>query len=597
MKRFLKHSLPYFSYFYSQLGYRLILLLIVSVTVAFMDGLGLAMFLPLLEMVANPDDPAMVEKMGYLAFTVESIQALGWTLSLNVVLFSMMFFFSLKGVASWLVTYLAVVYQQFFIRKIRLDNIDALAEYRYEAFVKSNAGRIQNTLSGEAEKVVQAYKRYSQLLQNFMMAITYGALAFLSNPGFAILVVIGGGLTNILFRSFYNQTKNISSDLVTSNSRFQGLLIQSVAFYKYLKATGRVNAYAQNLRNKVYEIEHSVRRMGVLHSIITGLQEPLMIGVVILVILIQINIFNGDLGTIVLSILFLYRALRSVMQVQFYYSGFLSYSGSITNMSDFVTELRRDRESNGDRKLERFENKIELKNVSFSYDASRDILSDIDLSFYKNETLALVGESGSGKTTVMNIMSGLLPPSRGEVLIDGIDSRELDVRSFQNRIGYITQEPVIFDDTIFNNVTFWAEKNEENLKRFYSALEQASIDSILLDYRDREDTRLGNNGINLSGGQKQRISIARELYKQVDFLFMDEATSALDSETERVIQENIDKLKGRYTILIIAHRLSTIKNVDRVVLLKQGKIDRIGRYEDLIHESSAFKRMVALQEL
>ena len=119
----------------------------------------------------------------------------------------------------------------------------------------------------------------------------------------------------------------------------------------------------------------------------------------------------------------------------------------------------------------------------------------------------------------------------------------------------------------------------------------------MLDYNDREDARLGNNGINLSGGQKQRISIARELYKQVDFLFMDEATSALDSETERVIQENIDNLKGRYTILIIAHRLSTIKNVDRVILLKQGKIDQVGRYEDLIHESSTFQRMVALQEL
>ena len=176
----------------------------------------------------------------------------------------------------------------------------------------------------------------------------------------------------------------------------------------------------------------------------------------------------------------------------------------------------------------------------------------------------------------MNLMSGLLRPKSGQIVVDGTDLADWDLRALQSRIGYITQEPVIFDDTVFHNVTFWAERTPAEEDRVWKALERASIADFVRELPDGLDTRLGQNGISLSGGQKQRISIARELYKEVDFLFMDEATSALDSETESTIQQQIDRLQGQYTIVIIAHRLSTIRNADRVVVLKQGRIEQIG---------------------
>ena len=169
--------------------------------------------------------------------------------------------------------------------------------------------------------------------------------------------------------------------------------------------------------------------------------------------------------------------------------------------------------------------------------------------------------------------------------------------SYQKRIGYIAQEPVVFSDTIFNNITFWDSPNEENIKRFQKAIEQASIKKFIEELPEKENTLLGNNGINLSGGQKQRISIARELYKEIDILILDEATSALDSETEREIQENIDKLKGNYTIVIIAHRLSTIKSADVICLMDQGRLSDQGNFDELIIKSDKFKRMVELQEI
>jgi subfamily B ATP-binding cassette protein MsbA len=223
------------------------------------------------------------------------------------------------------------------------------------------------------------------------------------------------------------------------------------------------------------------------------------------------------------------------------------------------------------------------------------VLDTINLQINKNETVAFVGESGSGKTTLVNILAGLLPADNGMVYIDGIDRNSIDIRTYQNKIGYITQDPVIFSDTIFNNVTLWAEPNDLNQNRFEESIKKAAIDTFIAEQPMGSKTVLGNDGVNLSGGQKQRISIARELFKNIDILIMDEATSALDSETEKAIQESIDALKGKYTLLMVAHRLSTIQNADRIVLMSHGKIQKIGSFKELIHTSPMFNKMVKLQ--
>lgn len=215
----------------------------------------------------------------------------------------------------------------------------------------------------------------------------------------------------------------------------------------------------------------------------------------------------------------------------------------------------------------------------------------------KNQSIAFVGESGSGKTTIVNLICGLMPPSSGEVLIDGVSLQKLQRSAFQKRIGYITQEPVIFNDSIFNNVTSWAKRTPENEQKCIEALKKAAVYPFVKDQPHSLDTELGNNGINLSGGQKQRISIARELYKDIEILLMDEATSALDSETEKMIQENIDALKGKYTILIVAHRFSTIRNADSIVLMEKGRIIVQGGFEQLFEQVPKFRKMVELQEL
>ena len=252
---------------------------------------------------------------GESGFILDGIEGMGLELTLTVVLLTMLSFFVLKGVAKFGATYLNVIYQQYFIRKIRVENINALTNYSYNAFVTADAGNIQNTLSGEVERVVQGFRRFSQLLQQSVLLLTYAFLAFLANPEFAIFVVIGGGLSHFLFNTLYKRTKALSTKLVRSNSDFQGLLIQEVAFFKYLKATGSIRTYANNLIQKVYEIEDRVRKMGVLNAIMQGAREPIMIGIVVLVILAQVKLMGGQLSSIIMSLLFFYRGLTALMQV------------------------------------------------------------------------------------------------------------------------------------------------------------------------------------------------------------------------------------------------------------------------------------------
>lgn len=282
--------------------------------------------------------------------------------------------------------------------------------------------------------------------------------------------------------------------------------------------------------------------------------------------------------------------------MQMDWNRFLGVSGSVENMTIFEIKLK----LNSERKvfgeeIINFE-KLTMVNLSFHYSGVK-VLKAISFSIRSNETVALVGESGSGKTTLVNIISGLLKDFEGECTINGKSINSINIKSLQNKIDYITQDSIIFNDTIFNNITFWVVPSEKNKTKFHAAVIKAALSTFVQSLPNQEYTILGNNGINLSGGQKQRISIARELYKDIDLLILDEATSALDSETESAIQKSIACIKGEKTIIIIAHRMASIKNVDKIIVLKNGTVENSGSFNELLGKSAHFKKLVQLQEL
>lgn len=588
--------LRYFDFFFGYLGFRMFVALLLSLFVGILDGLGLAMFLPLLQLAdSTVSNFSNTEILGNFEFVVDSLEALGLKIDFLSVLSSMVLFFVGKGILKYFESYYSFRLLSLFVKKLRFDWIDKLAGAEYRYFSSTDAGKIQNTMSGEIERIITAFRSYMAAIQAVVMVMVYLSLAFFSNSMFALLVGIGGGLSFLMFKNIYRKTKATSAQMTVDSHEYHGLLIQNVNHYKYLKATGSVNTFADKLKKSVLKFADGLNRIGYFNSILSSLREPFVVIVVALVILLQVYYFGQSLGPIILSLMFLYRSLTFSVNLQAQYNNFLNVSGSIHNVMAFLGEISANQEVSVQNpvKFQGLES-LEFKKVEFKY--GKDFrLHDINLKLGRNQTVALVGPSGSGKTTLVNMIAGLLPVDSGEILVNDTPIGHFQPMDIRKSIGYITQEPVIFNDSIYDNVTFWAEKNPENLQKFWRALEQASIKGFVEGLDLKEDTILGNNGILISGGQKQRISIARELFKQVEVLILDEATSALDSESEFVIQENLEKLAGTYTIIIIAHRLSTIKKADVIYLMENGSIVHSGTFEDLIEESSEFKRMVNLQ--
>lgn len=588
-QKYFKH----FSFFYHYLRHRIFVNMGLNISVGLLDGFGIVMFLPLLQMVDGSQQVSSGE-LGSLGFIIKWIEGMGINLNLTVVLLFMLFFFTLKGIARFIESYYRTSVQYFFVKNLRLEAIYSLRDYAYKHFVNADSGKIQNTLSGEINKVAAASSSYFMTLQCAVMALVYGVLALMANVQFAVMVMAGGLLSNQLFKVINRKTLEASRKITWEGHDYQGLLIQKVSFFKYLKATGLVDTYTEKMAQLVERIETNGKKIGFYGTVLYASKEPVIMAVAVAVIFIQTSLMGQSLALIILSLLFFYRALTYLMSLQTFYNNFLTNSGALENMRGFLGELQANADPVQQGEKVRIKREIRLKNVSFSY-TGKSVLQNIDLVIPKNQSVAFVGESGSGKTTLVNLITGLIPNQKGSLEVDGKPLEDIDLKYFQSRIGYITQEPVIFSDSVFNNVTFWAEKNEENTKRFWEALERAHIADFIRELPDGENSLLGSNGILVSGGQKQRISIARELYKDIDILIMDEATSALDSESEKIIQENIDSLKGKITLLIVAHRLATIKNVDKVVLLDKGQIIGLDGFRELLSHSSVFKRMVDLQ--
>lgn len=245
--------------------------------------------------------------------------------------------------------------------------------------------------------------------------------------------------------------------------------------------------------------------------------------------------------------------------------------------------------------LKDFEDCIEFKNVSFHYENGKEVLTDINLQIPKGKMVALVGQSGSGKSTLVDLIPRYHDVSDGNILLNGTDIRSFKVKDLRSLIGNVNQEAILFNDTIFNNIAFGVEN--ATMEQVIAAAKIANAHDFIMEKEEGYQTNIGDRGAKLSGGQRQRISIARAILKNPPILILDEATSALDTESEKIVQEALDRLTGSRTTIAIAHRLSTIKNADEICVMHEGKIVERGRHEELLALNGYYKRLNDMQAL
>lgn len=242
-----------------------------------------------------------------------------------------------------------------------------------------------------------------------------------------------------------------------------------------------------------------------------------------------------------------------------------------------------------------FNGSIEFNGVSFSYEEGKEVLHDISLSIPKGRTVALVGQSGSGKSTLADLIPRYYDACLGNITLDGTDIRDFRVKDLRSLIGNVNQEAILFNDTIFNNIAFGVEN--ATMEQVVAAAKIANAHDFIMEKEDGYNTNIGDRGGKLSGGQRQRISIARAILKNPPVLILDEATSALDTESEKIVQEALDRLTSSRTTIVIAHRLSTIRNADMICVMHEGKIVERGRHDELIALNGYYRKLHDMQAL
>jgi subfamily B ATP-binding cassette protein MsbA len=320
------------------------------------------------------------------------------------------------------------------------------------------------------------------------------------------------------------------------------------------------------------------------------------------IVYIQIFLFEEKLEPILVSIVLFYRALNAVLAVQSGFQGTFQLIGSMELVNEEFNNQKKNQELDGKLILNKFSSQIELRNVSFNYNNNnKSIINNISLTISINKSIALVGESGAGKSTLVDMITLMHKPVKGQILIDGFDSVEIEKSTWRKQIGYVSQETVIFNETLANNISMWSgdyDSDNDLKKQIRKAAKQANILDFIDSLPNGFNSVVGDRGILMSGGKKQRLFIARELFRKPKLLILDEATSSLDSESEKEIQKSIESLKGKVTVIIIAHRLSTIKNVDQIYVISNGKIIENGTFNHLFKlKNSNFKKLSELQSL
>ena len=237
--------------------------------------------------------------------------------------------------------------------------------------------------------------------------------------------------------------------------------------------------------------------------------------------------------------------------------------------------------------------KIEFKNIGFYYDKDNVILKNFNLVIPKGKTVALVGQSGSGKTTIANLLARFYDVPEGEILVDGENIKNLKLKDYRHLLGMVTQESVLFNDSVFNNILMG--KPDATEEEVMAAAKIANAHEFIQNLPEKYYTNIGDDGNKLSGGQKQRVSIARAVLKNPPIMILDEATSALDTESERFVQDALEKMMENRTSLVIAHRLSTIQKADWIVVMERGNIVEQGTHEELMNNNNVYRKLVELQ--
>lgn len=489
-------------------------------------------------------------------------------------------------VGQWLV---ADVRQQLFTHIVRLPIRfhDANTSGRLMARVISDVNEMANAIPGILKDIFQQGLTFIALI----------GVAFYQNWKMASVVLVGLPLSSYVLIRFGKRIRKLSKKGQESIGSMTSVLKEAFTGIKVVKAYGQEEKEGQrfSLMNKAF------RTARVKTSQASAMSSPLLevigvCGIAFIIwygggLVIAGEMKPGEFFSFLTAMFMAYAPVRKMSGANASVQRALAGAQRVFSVLDLDSELSKDE---GKRTLAPIKQKLEFSDVSFTYEGAKaSSLNNVNLSVTVGEVVALVGASGSGKTTLVSLVPRFYRPTKGKVTIDGIDIRSVDRSSLRRQIGIVSQETVLFDDLIRNNIAYGRPDATE--EQIIEAARAAYAWEFIEQLPNGLDTFVGENGLKLSGGQRQRIAIARAILRDPPILILDEATSALDSESEKLVQQALGNLMKARTTLVIAHRLSTVQHADRLVVMNRGRIEEIGTHTDLLQKGGLYTRLYQTQ--
>ena len=590
----------YIKIFQIYLGLRMYLIYALGIIASVLEGIGILMLLPLLQTI---DAGSEIDKNDGLINNIlySLINSLGLSESVTSILILISIAFILKAI----ITFLSLGFTAFLLgdllKKIKMRLFSHYSNMSFGYFSSKNSGDLINLINEQPTKALESFKQLSLLGSHFINTIILMSLAFMMTFSFGVMALLLGIFLLFIFLKMNTYVQKLSRIAAKENGILTKWLIQTLHGFKYLISTNQIKSLKNYVNKSINILTNTQIKSGIAAAFTQSVREPIAVLFIMAIVFVQIFVFELRLEPILVSIALFYRALNSTLAVQSAFQGTFQTIGSMELVHKEFMNQNLNKQEDGEIELGKFESEILFDNINFTYpNSDKPALSSLSLKIPCRSSIAIVGTSGSGKTTLVDLVTLTNTPDKGDLFIDGVNSSKIKKSTWRNQIGYVSQDTIIFDDSIANNISMWEHRYNKNQlnKNLIKAAKQANILDFIESLPDGFNTIVGDRGILLSGGQKQRIFIARELFRNPEILILDEATSALDSESEKSIQKSVELLRGKITVIIIAHRLSTIKDVDKVVVLNEGKILETGSFEELISDkNSKFKKLALLQEL
>ena len=488
--------------------------------------------------------------------------------------------------------------QMSFINKVCKDMYNKYQNLPAIAFEKAGVGELINRLSSDPDRVLDLLNQLVKMILKIIMALIIVVVSFKISIFIGIEITIFAIIMGIISSKYFPVIKSTQKEIKKESDKLIKRATENLTGIREIKALGIKNNMINLINNDIDNYCNKSLKINRYESVYNGLNNIVYYVLQFIILLTCGYLFIK--GHIVYSVLmmvhtYIWRIDEVAETLSSFGVNYNKVKVSLSRIDEVVNNKIFKDEIYGDINLNNPKGNVTFKNVSFKYTKKENLtLDNLSLNIKTNQKNAIVGRSGNGKTTIFNLLLRYFDVTNGEVLIDGVDIKELSEDSLRKTISCVRQNPFLFNMSIFEN--FKIVKPNITLKEVKEVCKRAYIDEYIESLPKKYNTIIGEGGINLSGGQKQRLAIARTLLLDTKIILFDEATSALDNESQKYIKMTIDDLTKDHTIIIIAHRLSTIIDADEILVIENGKLESKGNHKDLLKKSKVYKGLYENEE-